>query len=399
MAQTAPAPAGRDAFDAATAGLLFTKDFNSSLEAVMHDPQATTAQRVIAWTKRRAWGNYSLYCTLDTGAPAGQSDCAAELGLDKTRVSHTFKYYESRGLVRTEGRLIFPVTEPQPAENHQKVADSRNFSLFLAYWKVADSDNFQKLEVARSEVKRLKNVALSAYKQWRASATTAAPSLSETVETVETVNERTSEAAPQPEDTTSPSVPAPHPPAPPIKDQLRTYLTAKTDRFGLLTLPDATALRAIAAEIPDSGTFQRFCSQVEKQKPRPKTWKYFATIAKACAAAEAASNRLVDEERAAAAERIRAWENPEPAAQPEPEAPEPPPPTAEQLQRTAEQQADEAERKASARATTAARRQAETEARQWRAGRRQGALARTSPLRAERTRQQSPQAEEQKPWK
>jgi hypothetical protein len=40
-----------------------------------------------------------------------------------------------------------------------------------------------------------------------------------------------------------------------------------------------------------------------------------------------------------------------------------------------------------------------TEARQWRAGRRQGALARTSPLRAERTRQQSPQAEEQKPWK
>jgi len=381
MAQTAPAPAGRDAFDAATAGLRFTKDFNGSLECVMHDGQATAAQRVLAWIKRKAWGNYSLHCIdQESGKPAYAADCCRELALDKTRVSHTLKYYESRGYIRTQGKLIFPLIEPEPAD--EKVAERRNFSEFLDYWKVAEPRNFLDLEVARREVKRLQKVAFCAYKKWRDAPPTESASLSETVETVETVNLRTLGAAPQPDNTTTPGPsvridppaartenpePQAPPPGPTNKVQLLAWLTARTDRFGLLTLPDATALRAVTAAIPDSGTFQRFCIQVEKQKPKPKSWKYFVAIAKACAKAEAASNRLIEEERAAAAERLRAWENPEPApaAQPEPEPgpeefPEPPP-TAEQLQRIAEQLADEAERQASARATQAARRQAEAE--------------------------------------
>jgi len=347
-----PAP-DRNAFDAATGGRLFTKDFHSALEAVMADEEATASQRVLAWIKRRSWGNYSLHCIEEeTGKPALARDCCRELQLDKTRVSHSIADYELRGYVRTEGRLIFPEIEPRKKKEGPKVADSRNFSEFMAWWKVADSRNFSELEVARSQVKRLQKVALSAYKKWRTPQTTAAPSLSETVETVETVNERT---GPQRNDTTPEQVRSSLP-APPIRDQIKNWLIEHQDRFGLLTPPDAIALKAVAQHIPDEPTLQRFIQQVEKQKPKPDSWKYFAAIAKACAAGAAASNAKYERLQAKAKEpeeRRKATYEPGPIEDPPPTddpAAKPVPPT----QPPPPAQADE-EREASRRATAAAK--------------------------------------------
>src|SRR5580700_60227 len=69
-------------FEEATRELKFTKDFNPSLEAVMRDSVATIVERILAWIKRRAWGNYHLYCVKDNGEPAFQVDCAAELNVN-----------------------------------------------------------------------------------------------------------------------------------------------------------------------------------------------------------------------------------------------------------------------------------------------------------------------------
>ena len=155
MAEPAAEPGSLTAFERQTRGLRFTKDFNSSLDAVMRDELSTAAQRVLAWAKRRAWGNFSLHCKGEDGKPAYQADCAQELGIDKTTVSKTITYYEQRGYIRTEGRLIYPVLEPQPTTPPpEKVGDSPNFSEFLKLWKVANSPNFQALEEARSTVKK-----------------------------------------------------------------------------------------------------------------------------------------------------------------------------------------------------------------------------------------------------
>jgi hypothetical protein len=48
-------------FEEATRKLKFTKDFNPALEATMRDSLATIGERILAWIKRRAWGNYCLH--------------------------------------------------------------------------------------------------------------------------------------------------------------------------------------------------------------------------------------------------------------------------------------------------------------------------------------------------
>jgi hypothetical protein len=65
-------------------------------------------------------GNYNLHCVLDDGRHATQADGRRELGLDKTRVSHTIADYERRGYIRTEGKLIYPEVEPKPVSNTEK---------------------------------------------------------------------------------------------------------------------------------------------------------------------------------------------------------------------------------------------------------------------------------------
>jgi hypothetical protein len=91
---------------------------------VAHTPDAARTPRpppsAFSRAKRRAWGNYNLHCVLDDGRHATQADGRRELGLDKTRVSHTIADYERRGYIRTEGKLIYPEVEPKPVSNTEK---------------------------------------------------------------------------------------------------------------------------------------------------------------------------------------------------------------------------------------------------------------------------------------
>ena len=158
---------GRAEYDAKTKGLNFTKDFYSRQEALMRDPLATVGERVMAWILRRSWGEYSLYAIRDDGEPAYQRDCARELGLNKTSVSHAISYFQTRGYLEDRPKLLYPVISPvlvAPNPKKQKVAE---YATFLANWKVANSANFQKWEDARSTIKFFQKLVRSEYKKSR----------------------------------------------------------------------------------------------------------------------------------------------------------------------------------------------------------------------------------------
>jgi hypothetical protein len=157
-------------FEEATRGLNFTKDFNPALEAIMRDRLATSGERVMAWCKRSAWGKHSLYCIKDNGEPAFQVDCATELRIDKRRVSDTIRYYAARGYLEMRGpaKLLYPVISPRLVGPSNLEEKSEEYRMFLESWKVAHSTEFSELEVALSTVKRIREVLLSDYKQWRA---------------------------------------------------------------------------------------------------------------------------------------------------------------------------------------------------------------------------------------
>jgi len=148
-------------FEEATRELKFTKDFNPALEAIMHDPLASIGERVLAWIKRQAWGNFHLDCVKDNGEPAFQVDCAAGLGVDKRRVCGAMKHLVARGYVEMRGtaKQLFPVIRPRsdgpPPDPGEKSGEYRTF---LENWKVAHSTDFSELEVARSTVARIRKV-------------------------------------------------------------------------------------------------------------------------------------------------------------------------------------------------------------------------------------------------
>lgn len=178
----------RAEYEKATQGLLFTKDF-TSLDAIIQDRLATAGERVYAWIKRRAWGNYRLFCVNEDGTPAYQCDCVAETGILKQIVSRTVQYLEKRGYVRTEGKLIYPVLSPVLGEASKKVTRSVDFLQFIDDWKVTHSVDFEELEVARSNVERIRKVILSGYKQWLASRTNGGPTLIESKRVIERKND------------------------------------------------------------------------------------------------------------------------------------------------------------------------------------------------------------------
>lgn len=185
---------GRQQFDQATEKLLFTKDFNTSLEAIMGDKLATYSERITAWIKRRSWGNFSLYCIDEQSRTSlCQADCARELGIDRRRVSETFKYLEKRAYLELRRKLIYALIDPSegpPAlnshsEDVSKSGESGQFRTFLEEWKTAHSSDFCALEAARSSVKNIQKVLLSDYKKWRAARKNRGPSLIESIESIE----------------------------------------------------------------------------------------------------------------------------------------------------------------------------------------------------------------------
>jgi hypothetical protein len=172
----------RAEYETKTKGLIFTKDFQTRQEALMHDPLATVGERVMAWILRRSWGEYVLYAIKDDGEPAYQRDCARELKLDKKAVSHAVAYYQNRGYLENQPKKLYPVISPVLVGPPKKVVRSPDFLQFIENWKVAHSSDFQELEVARSTVERIRKVILSEYKKSRNQAKNANVSLLETEE-------------------------------------------------------------------------------------------------------------------------------------------------------------------------------------------------------------------------
>jgi hypothetical protein len=287
--------ANRDEFEAATGGIYFTKDFNTALEAIMADELASNGQRVLSWIKRRAWGNYCLYCTKDDGTPAIQADCARELNLNKGAVSAIVKYLEDRDYVRPEGKLLYPVIAPNPGGKPQKVTSAITFQSFLENWKVANATTFHELAVADAIAKRIRLVIHGEYRRFRRSQQTAAPPLNETVQTPEDYKEeetngRTSSVVAAPPAKAPRNVRPSVQPSSAMKVKVKTFLTPDADkRFGLFTPLEDPDLTKIAAPLTDDATFESFKAQIRKQKPKPGFWIYFETIAKACAAGRAQS--------------------------------------------------------------------------------------------------------------
>lgn len=169
-------------FTEQTGQLKYTQEFNGSLEAVMHDKLATVGQRVLAWIKRRSWGKYRIFCVMSDGVtPAFQRDCCAELGLHKSQVSRAIQYYADRGYLRLQGKLIIPVPEPTLKPPPDKAQNPDSYAAYCERWKVANSSDFQELEVAEAIVKRIKKSRLTGYRKSRTPGSGDGPFLIETI--------------------------------------------------------------------------------------------------------------------------------------------------------------------------------------------------------------------------
>lgn len=322
------------AYLAATTGLQFTKDFNNAIAAVMNDELASPAQRVLAWAKFRAWGKQREFCVRDDGNPAVQKDCAADLKLHKSTVSKTYAYLETRGYVRLEGKLLYPVLSPElTPPPDRKVSDSETFASYLEVWKVANSATFDEWQVADATVKRCKLVALRDYRDEMARKQSAAASLlTKTSEDFPEENERTNEhppllqvlAPPEPQPVRSfvpPPEPEPEPPREPtIRDQLGPWLT---EHFDLPLAPDAAILDQISPHLPDTATFERF--KFASADVKPKNWALFVRIAERAEITQIAENArihvLKTEQEARQRRLAEVWE---PYQEPEEPVPKPP---------------------------------------------------------------------------
>lgn len=177
-------------FENATTKVGFTKDFNSNLEAIMRDVMETHGARVMAYVKRKAWGNYCLYAIDEPdGEAITQQRMAFDLGISKQAASAVVQFYKARGHLRDDvGKLLYPVLAPSlrpPPDKSQTLPD---FSTFVLHWKVKNSSDWEALEVARSTVKKLNKVILSDYRQSRRSATNAGALKEESYESHEKGN-------------------------------------------------------------------------------------------------------------------------------------------------------------------------------------------------------------------
>jgi hypothetical protein len=180
----------RAEYETKTKGLIFTKDFQSRQEALMHDALATVGERVMAWILRRSWGEYVLYAIKDDGEPAYQRDCARELAIDKHVVSKAVSYLQRRGYLEDQPKKLYPVISPVLASPHPKNEKLSNWTTFYEDWKVVNSVNFQAYEVANSVTKNYWKVVRADYKKFRKAAKNADVSLLETKKTISETGKR-----------------------------------------------------------------------------------------------------------------------------------------------------------------------------------------------------------------
>jgi len=291
---------------AATAGLPFTKDFFDFAEALINDEHEYPRARVLAWVRRHSWGNFHLYCVRDDGSPALQRDIAADLGIHKGTVSKTVAYLIQRGYLRDNGRRLTPVLRPELQEPEPD--GGRTFEDYLEnVFRVANAAAYEQLKAAEKAFREARLVARNDYREYRRRDPAPAKVADRQPETgqPETGNPelpkpetpykerglegsvRTYEPVPQPEEPPQahPVSPPPSPPAEiPIREKIATFLNSRAHAFGLRTGVDRQVLDSIAAIITTDERLSRFCHQIEVQKPRPKSWRYFVSIAEAVAA-------------------------------------------------------------------------------------------------------------------
>jgi hypothetical protein len=154
-----------DEYEQATDRLLFTKDFNEAVEARMHDPLNTNIVRVEAWIRRHSHGKFSLWAIRDDGTCRLQIDCANELGLDKRAVSKSVAYLQKRGYVLEHPKRLMPALAPILSHPDLVTATTKEWATFVEEWRVANSADFGRLEVARSVVKEVRKVMREEFKR------------------------------------------------------------------------------------------------------------------------------------------------------------------------------------------------------------------------------------------
>jgi len=297
----------RKAYEEAFTGVQFTRDPNSALEAVMRDPMATNGERFIAWLKRSAWGNYRLHAVRADGEDATQADCATELGIDKTRLSHVVAYHEKRGYLRREGKRLIPVIAPQLGPQPAKPGGppSTEFSQFLETWKASHATEYAELEAARATLKRIRKVALDDFKKLRAPATNAAlkvarsrneklraPATNAAPISIERVREVSEESpgrsvvppslssAPLQTASVSSAEPTDRPITNPANEKINTWLRAS---FPHINFPiEAEKLECIGATIRNESNWEQFKAAALKNGQKARGWKYFVRVAESC---------------------------------------------------------------------------------------------------------------------
>lgn len=193
----------------------FSPDFIDSMVAIMRDPDSCLSERVTVWAKWRAWGNSSEYAVghwdpEKTRRPFDQTDCALDLAwfeegrplafverapedyrakarqpaaperpagvIHKTIMSRAFAKAETRGTLSSDGRKVIPPVSP-PENRQPKLLDPATFkdsNQFLTWFKVADPDNFQKWQEAKTRYFEARKVARIRYREWRKPATSEA---------------------------------------------------------------------------------------------------------------------------------------------------------------------------------------------------------------------------------
>ena len=274
----------RAEYDKATRGLIFTKDFQTRQEALMHDPLATIGERVMAWVLRWSWGEFRLYAIKVDGQPAHQRDCAEQLKIDKRRVADAVGYLKSRGYLENRGKLLYPTISPVLASPPPIEEKSGEYRTFIESWKVAHSTDFDELEVARSTVKRITKVLLSDYKKSRAVGTNGGPSLIETLE----INKQTPltdqpvlvSAPPEPD--TEPEKPVGRPVVVSVNESLKTDKPELVKHLETVKIPRLTpeTVEEISKEIDTPELLEHYVAATTGAKDPPRTWGLMIKIAK-----------------------------------------------------------------------------------------------------------------------
>jgi hypothetical protein len=144
----------------------FTMDFNSELEGAMGDCSASPRERVLAWIKRYAWGNFSEHAVERIGGkPLRQKDCARQLGLGRPEVSRAVAALVRGGLVKVEQDNLYPVRSPQSLKfKDSQDCDAGRWTQFFEEFTKSDPKTAEQYRALEKEFNQVKKVVMGRYR-------------------------------------------------------------------------------------------------------------------------------------------------------------------------------------------------------------------------------------------